>query len=79
MTDLPPAIDPSDEIEVTWERDELSTKVVATLGEASVSVECSHDGAQILPWLLSAMPNVLEAAWAALEEVDSGAGGEDDE
>lgn len=67
MTALPPELDPGDEIEVTWDRDEFSTKVTATLGEASVTVEASEDGAQIVPWLITAMPNILEAAWAAIE------------
>lgn len=67
MTALPPELDPGDEIEVTWARDEFSTKVTATLGEASVTVEASEDGSQIVPWLITAMPNILEAAWAAIE------------
>lgn len=67
MTALPPEIDPDDEIEVTWESDELSTKVVATLGEASITVECSPDGAHTIPWLIAAMPSILEAAYAAQE------------
>ena len=67
MTALPPEIDPGDEIEITWGRDQFSTKVTATLGEASVTVEASEDGAQTVPWLIAAMPNILEAAWAAIE------------
>lgn len=67
MTALPPEIDPGDEIEVTWDRDEFSTKVTATLGEVSVTVEASEDGAQTVPWLIAALPNILEAAWAAIE------------
>lgn len=67
MTALPPELDPGDEIEITWDRDEFSTKVTATLGEASVTVEASEDGAQIVPWLITALPSILEAAWAAIE------------
>lgn len=67
MSSLPPDVDPQDEIEVTWTSDEHSTKVVATLGEASVSVECSEDGAQIVPWLIASMPQILETAWDAIE------------
>lgn len=67
MSALPPELDPGDEIEISWDRDVLSTRVVATLGEASITVECSEDGAVIVPWLVTAMPNILEAAWAAIE------------
>lgn len=64
---LPPEIQPEDEIEVTWEYDDEGTKVVATLGEASVTVRTSEDGAALVPWLVAALPRVLEAAWAAIE------------
>lgn len=67
MTALPPEISPEDEIEVTWEQDEFSTKVTAALGEASVTVECSEDGAQTVPWLIAAMPQILDATWQTIE------------
>lgn len=70
MTALPPEISPNDEVEVSWVRDEFSTRVIATLGEASVTVETSEDGAPLIPWLVAAMPSVLEAAWAAIENDD---------
>lgn len=67
MTYLPPEISPDDEVEVTWEADEYSTKVVATLGEVSISVECSEEGAELVPWLVAALPNILDAAWRTIE------------
>jgi hypothetical protein len=67
MSELPGGLEPSDEIEVTWERDEFSTKVTATLGEASIVVETSEDGSPIVPWMVAALPSILEAAWSAIE------------
>ena len=71
MTMLPPSVSPDDEIDVQWERDELSTKVTIVLGEASIVVETSEDGASTVPWLVAALPSVLEAAWAAIEQEES--------
>lgn len=67
MTALPSHLDPGDEIEVSWERDDISTKVTASLGEASITVETTPEAANTVPWLISAMPSILEAAWSAIE------------
>lgn len=67
MIELPPDVEPDDEVEVNWERDEYSTKVVATLGEASITIECSEEGAETVPWLVAALPNILNQAWQAIE------------
>ena len=66
MTVLPPDIEPEDEIALTWERDEHGIKIVAVLGEASIAIEASLDGAQLVPWLAAALPSILEAAWQGL-------------
>lgn len=67
MSALPPEISPDDEVEVVWERDEFSTRVTATLGEATIVIETSEDGTAVLPWLVAALPNILESAWAAID------------
>jgi len=67
VTYLPPDIDPDDEISLTWERDDEGVRIVASLGETSITVESSYDGAAVTPWLVAALPNVLEHAWAAIE------------
>lgn len=67
---LPDGISTQDEIEIHYERDEYATKVVATLGEASITVEASEDGASIIPWLLSAMPSVLNNVMDAINNED---------
>lgn len=66
MTALPPEIDPNDEIAVTWERDEGGIRITAVLGEASILIEASYDGAELVPWLAAALPSILEAAWEGL-------------
>lgn len=67
MTNLPPDVDPSDEIAVTWERDEEGVKISAVLGEASIDISASYEATQTMPWLVAALPNILEAAWASIE------------
>lgn len=68
MTNLPPGIDPEDEINVTWEHTDDGIRVVASLGEASITVEASPDAIERLPWLAASLPQILEAAWAQIEQ-----------
>lgn len=65
--ELPEGIVPEGEIAITWVRDDLSTKVTATLGEATITVETTEDSAHVVPWLVGALPTILEAAWAQIE------------
>ena len=67
MTYLPDGVEPTDEVEVTWVRDDLSTTVNVILGEASIKVECSEDGAEALTWLVASLPEILNQAWDAIE------------
>lgn len=67
MTALPPEVDPDDEIAVTWERGDEGVVITAALGEAVITVSASYDAEYAVPWLVAAMPNVLGAAWAAIE------------
>jgi hypothetical protein len=67
MTILPPGVQEGDEIAMTWERNEDGIKIVACLGEASITVESSYDAVETVPWLAASLPNILEAAYDALE------------
>ena len=66
MTVLPPNIEPDDEIALTWERDEDGIRITAVLGEASIAIDASYDGVELVPWLVAALPSILEAAWEGL-------------
>ena len=68
---LPEGLSPDDEIEVTWERDDISTKVTVNLGEVTITVETTEASAPLVPLLVAAMPNILEAAWDAIDEGDN--------
>lgn len=77
MTGLPEGLSINDEIEVEWERDADSTRIFASLGGAMVGIECEHGSADTIPWLLAAMPSVLEAAWANIETTQEENSGND--
>lgn len=64
---LPPGVTRGDELEVTWESDDLSTTVKVVLGEVSILVECSHEAAPTVPWVVATLPEILERAWDAIE------------
>lgn len=66
---LPAGISPEDEISVLWHRDlEGATKIVASLGGAKITIETDdEESAAIIPWLVAATPNILEASWAEIE------------
>lgn len=67
MIGLPGAPRDDEDIEITWERKGDSTKVSATLRKTKVTVKTKSNDADTVPWLLAAMPQVLEAAWASIE------------
>jgi hypothetical protein len=67
---IPEGIEQDDEIALTWERDEDGVKIVAVLGECSIKLETSYEGADVLPWLVASLPNILEQAWAAIEAAE---------
>lgn len=65
---LPEGISPEDEIAVLWHRDEDgNTKIVAELGGAKVTIETDENSVPLVPWLVASTPNILEAAWQAIE------------
>ena len=68
MMELPAGVTPEDELEVEWARNERSTQVFATLGGVTIGLDIDHDAVETVPWLLAAMPSVLEAAWVHIEE-----------
>lgn len=64
---LPPGLDPSDEIEISWKRGKKHTKVIATLGGATFTVKTDDESASLVPWLVASANQILEAAYAAIE------------
>lgn len=68
---LPEGITPDDEIEVSWAADEDGISVVtASLGDAEIVIKTSERHAQIIPWLVAAVPGILEAAWQASQAAE---------
>lgn len=67
MTGLPEGVQPGDEVSLTWEHTEDGTKIVASLGEASITVESTEAGAPAVPWLAASLNHILETAWALIE------------
>lgn len=71
MTMLPPGISEVDELEIEWTRDERGATVTVSLGEVTIIVDTPYTSVEITPWLVAALPNAMEAAWAAIEQEDS--------
>lgn len=66
--ELPPGLEGDAETEVSWERGESGTLVTVTLGDVTIMIDTTHEAASTVPWLVAALPNVLEAAWAVIEQ-----------
>lgn len=66
-TTLPNGAVVDDEISLEWEVDDDRTMVTASLGDATIIVETGPEGAEVVPWLVASMPQILETAWAAIE------------
>lgn len=64
---LPPGVDPSDQIEISWKRGK-KTKVVASLGGATIKIITDDESAERVPWLVASLPQILEAAWASIND-----------
>lgn len=64
---LPPDVEPDDEIAVTWRQNERRTKIKASLGGVSIVIRTDYGSEERVPWVIAALPNILEAAWAAIE------------
>lgn len=71
MSLLPAGIDPSDQIEIEWDRTDKRTRVVARLGGARFIVKTDDESSHLVPWLVASAPQILEAAWAAIENNDA--------
>lgn len=68
---LPPGVEADDEIAMTWERGEDGIKIVAVLGESSITLESSYDATETLPWLVGSLPSILNAAYDAMEAAET--------
>ena len=65
---LPAGLEPSDEIEVNWAREGKKTTVTIKLGKAKIVVSTTPKSAGLVPWLVASLPQILEAAWAAMDD-----------
>lgn len=69
---VPDDIDgPVAEVEINFEPDDLGLKITAVLGEASIVVEHSWDGAEEAAILTQSLPNILMAVQTALNEQEA--------
>lgn len=68
---LPDGISPDDEISISWERSKKRMKVRVSLGGARIVVNTTHAGAEILPWLIQALPSALDAVGRAIEQEEA--------
>lgn len=59
--------DPRD-VEINFDPDDLGIKVTAVLGESSIVVEHSWDAVEDAATLVQALPNIMMAVQAALNE-----------
>lgn len=66
---LPDGVGPDDEIALVWERaEDGTTRVTAELGGASITVVTDEESSDLVPWLVASMPQILETAWAAIDQ-----------
>lgn len=56
------------EVEIQYEADELGIKVTSILGEASIVVEHSWDGAEAAATLVNSLPQILVNVEEALQQ-----------
>lgn len=70
MIPLPAGLTETDEIDIEWVKDDGRTMVTAALGDATIIVETGTEGASVVPWLVASLPQILEAAWAAIESTE---------
>lgn len=68
---LPGGVSKDDEIAVIWETSEERTKVKVSLGGATIIVKTHPASAEILPWLISALPAVLETVFEAIDKEEA--------
>jgi hypothetical protein len=67
---LPDGLDPDTEFGVEWERDDESTTITVELAGVTILVDVKHESAELAPWVIAALPQIMEAAWAAIEQED---------
>lgn len=62
------AADDGDFIEITSELEDGVWNVSARLDETTILIETSSDDVDSLPVLVNSLNNILETAWAAIEQ-----------
>ena len=67
---LPEGLTPETGFEVDWERDDESTTVTVELAGVTILVDVKHESVELAPWVIAALPQIMEAAWAAIEQED---------
>lgn len=68
---LPPGLTASDEVAVTWKVSGEQTKVTVSLGGARITIKTHPASAEILPWLISALPAILMEAYEAIDKEEA--------
>lgn len=68
---LPEGLEPGMEAEIEWERDDTSATVTVELNGVTIMVDVPYDKVDTAPWLVAALPDIMAAAWDAIEQEDS--------
>lgn len=68
---IPEEVGEAAEVEIHFEPDDLGIKVSAVLGESSIVVEHSWDAVEEAATLVQALPSILVAVQAALEDQEN--------
>lgn len=71
MTALPPDFDAAREVSVNWKRSKKGTKIKVGLGQAQITISTTEDDPAEsfdIPFLVQALPQILEVAYTNLEE-----------
>lgn len=71
MSILPPGIAADDEIAIVWDMTGETLLVTASLGDARITVEsATEESVELIPWLIASLPDIMNAAWDAIESQD---------
>lgn len=71
MSEIPDEAGESVGVAVNYEPDDFGIKVTSELGDATIVVHHSWEGAEDAATLVQALPNILLAVQAALEEQET--------
>lgn len=62
------------EVEVSWSRDDIGTRFVATYGEVTITVDASNEQTPNVAWLAAALPQLIDQAAQQMIADEQGAG-----